>query len=97
MEPILIHLHRLPITDAEKGLGVINIKSTNGILLRNWLTYKLREQVMLLERKAYHSPAAVSNDYFKARLNQSIALEIKQLLLRFKNENKLSSFHELIT
>ena len=56
-------------------------------MLRNWLTYKLREQVMLFERKAYHSPRTVSFDIFKAKYNQSMALEIKHHFFRYKNEN----------
>ena len=80
MQPILSSLHRLSITDEEKALGIVTIKSTTGIVLRNWLTYKLREQVMLFERKAYHSPKAASIDLFKAKFNQSMALEIKHLL-----------------
>ena len=55
MEPILTQLHSKSVTDDEKALGVVTIKSTPGILLRNWLTYKLREQVMLFERMSYHS------------------------------------------
>ena len=96
MEPILSQLYSKSITDEEKALGIITIKNTTGILLRNWLTYKMREQVMLFERKAYHSPRAVSGDLFKAKVNQSMALEIKQLMFRFKNEDKLSLFDDVI-
>ena len=96
IQPTLSSLHSLPITDAEKALGIIDIKTTPGILLRNWLTYKLREQIMLFERKAYHSSKAASIDLFKAKYNQSMAFEIKQFLFRYKNENKLSFFDHII-
>ena len=65
-------------------------------MLRNWLTYKLREQVMLFERKACHSPRTVSFDIFKAKYNQSMALEIKHHFFRYKNENKLPIFEKTI-
>ena len=42
---------------------------------------------MPFERKAYHSPRAVSLDIFKAKFNQAMALEIKYNFFRFKNES----------
>ena len=96
IQPVLSQLHRKPITDEEKALGVVDIKSTTAMLLRNWLTYKLREQVMLFERMGYHSPNKVSFDLFKARFNQAMATEIKQLMFRYRNENKLPFFDEVI-
>ena len=51
---------------------------------------------MLFERKACHSSKAVSFDIFKAKFNQSMALEIKHHLFRFKNENKLQTFDNII-
>ena len=96
MQPTLSSLHRLTITDEEKALGIVAIKSTTGILLRNWLTYKLREQVILFERKAYHSPTAASFDLFKAKFNQSVAVEVKHLLFRYKRENKPTICDEII-
>ena len=40
--------------------------------------------------------STVSMDLFKARFNQAMANEIKSHLFRFKNENKLSVFDEII-
>ena len=48
--PVLYSLHSQPITDEEKALGIIHIKPTVGIRLRNWLTYNLREQILHFER-----------------------------------------------
>ena len=42
------------VTNEEKAFGIVKIKLTIGIILRNWLTYKLREEVMLFERRTYH-------------------------------------------
>ena len=47
---------------------------------------------MLFERQASHSSRAGSFDIFKAKFNQSMALEIKHHLYRFKNENRLQNF-----
>ena len=96
VQPILTSLHNLPITDAEKALGIVTIKSTPGIMLRNWITYKLREQIILFERVTHHSKSA-SIELFKAKFNQSMALEVKHMLFRFKNENKLYYIDEIMT
>ena len=42
---------------------------TGGMMLPNWLTYKMREQVMDFERKAYHSLKAASISLFKTTFN----------------------------
>ena len=96
IEPLLFSLHNVKVTEEEKAFGIVKIKSTTGIHLRNWLTYKLREQIMSCEKTSYHSPSASSFEIFKARYNQGMAHEIKNLLYRYKNENKLNVFDEII-
>ena len=64
--------------------------------LRNWLTYKMREQVMDFERKAYHSPKAASISLFKTTFNRAIAYDLKKLMIRFEHEGKLNLFDEVI-
>ena len=49
---------------------------------------------MQFERKAFYS--SQSMDMFKAKFNQAMAHEIKGLMIRYKNENKLNKFDELI-
>ena len=63
-------------------------------ILRNWLTYKMRETIMQYERTAFHSSA--NFNVFKAKFNQAMAYEIKCLMIRYKNENKLDIFDKLI-
>jgi len=96
IQPTLSQLHMKSIDDEEKALGIIHIKSTTGIILRNWLTYKMREQIMLFERKAYHSSRAASLNIFKAKFNNSMAYDIKQLMFRYNNENKLPLFDKIV-
>ena len=50
---------------------------------------------MLFERMSYHSKKATTV-LFKAKFNQSVALEIKQLMIRFNNEHKLDLFDKII-
>ena len=95
-KPLLNSLHEKPITNEEKAFGIVNMKGTVGIMLRNWVTFKLREQLMILERKLSKSSRCASLDNFKAKFNQSMALEIKQHLFRYQEEGNLPIFDKVI-
>ena len=95
-KPLLNSLHEKSITDEEKALGIVNMKGSVGIMLRNWVTFKLREQLMLFERKLSKSSRGASLDNFKAKFNQSMALEIKQHLFRYQEEGNLPTFDKVI-
>ena len=95
LTPVLMTLHRKGVDDVEKALGILHIKKTTGMLLRNWLTYKLREQVLQYERAVYHTKAA-STEAFKVRYNQSVATEVKNFMYRYSAENKLHIFDNLL-
>ena len=58
--------------------------------------YKLREQVLLLEKSAYHQSKPPSVEVFKVKFNHSVASDVKLLMYRFKNEGKLSKFDEIV-
>ena len=81
LQPILDQLHRKPIDEEEKALGIVHIRKSTGMILRNWVTYKMRELVMQFERKAFYS--SQSMDIFKAKFNQAMAHEIKGLMIRY--------------
>ena len=51
IEPILRELHSTPVSEEEKAFGIVQKKPTTGILLRNWLTYLLRDCIMQEERE----------------------------------------------
>ena len=46
-EITLYKIHPLPITNEEKTLGIIHKNPTTGILLRNWLTFLLRQIISI--------------------------------------------------
>ena len=96
VDPVLLRLCGRPVTDEEKALGLVNIKKTAGMVLRNWLTYKMREQVLGLERRAYYSSGTVSLAIFGAKFNQSVATEIQHLLDRFESEGKMDEFDKFV-
>ena len=92
----LSKLHSKPLDDAEKAFGIVDIKSTPGVVLRNWLGFKLREKVLLSERSAYHQARKPSVEQFKAKFNQSVANDVKILMYRLKNEGKLQKYDEIV-
>ena len=96
MQPVLSKIHSKLIDDAEKALGIINISHAPSIMLRNWITYKMREQILVFERKAHHSPKSVSIDSFKIKFNHSVAFEIKQLMFRYNHENNITKFDKIV-
>ena len=96
IQPTLFKLYGNLVNDEEKALGIVQIKSTPGIMLRNWIGYKTREEILLLERRAYHSPKAANIDLFKSRFNNSLATEVKQLMFRFHSEGNSSKFEEIV-
>ena len=96
LQPILSQLHAKVLDDVEKALGIVKIKKPPGMNLRNWLGYKLREQILLFERSAYHQSKVLTMDLFKAKFNQAVAREIKHLMYRFKNEGRLAQFDKIV-
>ena len=96
IEPALLKLFPNTITREEKAFGIVNIKNKPAIMVRNWLTYKIREVILDFERKAYHNPKVASVTLFKAKFNQEIASEVKKLLYRFKHENRMKKFDEIV-
>ena len=97
IEPILKELHPKAVTDEEKAFGIIERKQTPGILIRNWITYLLRECISKEERLAYHLTKKTNSQNIKRKFNNALELEIILKILRYKNENNLLFFEKLIT
>ena len=97
MEPILKQLHPQMITDEEKAFGITHKTKTIGILLRNWLTYLLRECILDAERAAYHTPKLGDLAYIKRKLNMAVKSEIRMKAFRYKNEGKVDFFDKIFT
>ena len=95
MEPILSELHPLPVSEEEKAFGIIQNKQTTGILLRNWLTYLLRECISQAEREAHYKRTNLEK--IKKKFNQAMGLEIQIKAIRYRNEHNLAFFDKMIT
>ena len=96
LQPTLTKLTTKPLDDTEKSLGIVQVKKPPCIILRNWLGYKLREQILLFEKRAYKQSKVPSEEIFKAVYNQSIAKEVKDLMHRLNNEGKLYRFDKIV-
>ena len=96
LQPTLSKLTTKSIDDTEKCFGIVQIKKPPCIVLRNWLGYKLREQILLFERRAYRQSKVPSLEIFKATYNQSIAKEVKDLMYRLRNDDNIGKFDDII-
>ena len=97
LQPTLTKLTTKPLDDTEKSLGIVQVKKPPCIILPNWLGYKLQEQILLFEKRAYKQSKVPSEEIFKAVYNQSIAKEVKDLMHRLNNEGKMDKFDEIVT
>ena len=97
IEPMLKDLHPFDITDEEKAFGIVQKKETGGIILRNWITYLLREKIRDEEREAYYSSRKPDISKFKKNFNHVVASEVKQKYIRCKFDNKLACFEKIMT
>ena len=85
LQPTLLKLSSRSLDDAEKSLGIVQIKKPPCIIVRNWLGYKLREHVLLFERRAYRQSRTPSVEILKATYSQSIAIDVKDLMYTLNN------------
>ena len=87
----LLKLCPTPVSEIEKAFGILSEKPTPGIFVRNWLTYKLRKAIEVVEREAYYSNFNVIIK-IKRQLQCSMERELDQKLFSFSYENKTEIF-----
>lgn len=97
VETILKKLHPVSVSEEEKAFGITQKKKTNGILVRNWLTYLMRKCIEEEEREAYYAGNGANFDKFKRKFNHVVGLEIHIKAFRYKSENKVEFFDKIIT
>ena len=97
IEPILRKLHPSTVTEEEKAFGIVKKNQTTGILLRNWLTYLLRDCISQTERTAYHAPNINNLEHIKRKVNYNMELEIRIKALQYKTDGNLQLFEKMIT
>ena len=97
IEPILRRIHPININIEEQAFGIIQKKPKVGVLLRNWLTYLLREFISKLERAAYYSKNTTKLQLVKCKFNAEIHFEIDKKIMRYKSDNSLTTFDKFFT
>ena len=97
IQPKLREIFPLTVTNEEKAFGIVQKKQNNVVLLRNWITYKMREEIAKEERTAYNMSTIPNFMLFKQRFNSTMRREIRGNFLRYKNENKIDFFSKIMT
>ena len=91
LHPLLERIHAAPITEYEMAFGLFG--TTPPILLRNWLTFILRELVEKQEKRAYYNPGVCQNlRQFKIVYNQRVEKFLHRALLIYESNGDVEKF-----
>ena len=94
IEPHLQSIHPANITDTEKTFGILG--DTPNIILRNWLTFTLRQCILEQERKAYYNKKGMQNLIdIKLAYNQTIKTEVWKKYNIYKNLHRDGYFKRI--
>ena len=76
-----------------------NIKRKNPYILRNWITFTLRHQIMLEERKAYNTCNYRTDSYrkFFNKFNYITKEELKRKKLIYDQHGLANKFEKIVT
>ena len=101
IERVIFKIIPRRVTDSEMALGLQprRKKETNATILRNWVTFFLRHQIMLEERKAfkikdYHLQ---SMEKFFTKFNFKAQEELKIKKLQYNYRNLPEKFKNIVT
>ena len=97
IKPKLLTLHPHPVSKEEMAFGIPRKKQTTGTLLRNWITFMLRESIMYEERLAYHGSTKPKLITFMTKFDAYFEFEVRMKTLRYTNENRITFFENIIT
>ena len=103
IEPLLLKLHPIQVSNAEKAFGIVIKKPQNqegnrpikhfGIHVRNWLTYLMRKGIAKMERKAHHSNFNITTR-IKKQVQYSFVKELDKKLFILHNDDKMDVFDQ---
>ena len=101
IERVLLKIIPIRVTDSKKALGLQprKKKETNATILRNWVTFFLRHQIMLEERKAFkikdHHLQSMEKFFLKFNFKAQEELKVKKL--QYGYQNLLEKFKNIAT
>ena len=99
MQKVLLKIvPKLP-TEHEMAFGLqpSNMKKRNPTILRNWVTFSLRHQIMLEERKAYKAKRPPPFEKFFLRFNHITKEELKAKKLLYDFRGLSGKFEKIVT
>ena len=80
------------------ALGLVTSQYDYGIILRNWLTYTLRNMIWKAETKAVYRPnSTLDMNEFKKQYNSKIRTEIIIKKMQHTYKNTLPKYNAIIT
>ena len=94
LEEHLQIIHPTQITDTEKVFGIQG--TTHNAILRNWMTFKLRQIIAEQENKAYYNKKGIGNiDDIKLLYNQKIKTDVWNKYNMYTNLGKILYFTQI--
>jgi len=94
LEPHLLKIVRTYVSDMEKVFGLAG--NSPNIILRNWLTFLLRQCIVDQERAAYHNKKGLQNiDDIKMNFNEKVKTELMQKYLIYQNLERSDYFRKI--
>ena len=99
LEPTLLKIIPRQITPHELAFGIQppRKKDENATILRNYLTFTMRNSIMEEERKAYYKPSNTNIKKFMLAYNNRITEEIATMTDLFHHLGKTESYEKIIT
>ena len=95
IEPLLVRLYSVPVSNEEKAFGIVKNKPSEGVLARNWLTFLMRQVISDVERLAHYATISVSK--IKDKIQEKFSSEVHLGFFRSTQGNHLLSFEKVIT
>ena len=96
IQPLLVRLYPIPVSNSEKVLGIVKNKQSTGTLLRNWLTFLLRKVVLDEEKTSFYKKSAPTIYDILGKFEKSLHDEIRRLERQHRHENRIDNFQKLI-
>ena len=97
LEITLYKIHPIPVTKEEKALGIVHKKTSTAILLRNWLTYLLRQIISQAEREAYYDSSCDNAHRIRRNFRKQVESEIRMKAYYYRNKNREDFYDKIIT
>ena len=99
IQKVLLKIVPQPPTEYEMAFGLqpSNMKIRNPTILRNWITFSLRHQIMLEERIAYKAKRPTPFEKFFLKFNSSTKEELKSRKMLYDFQGLSEKFEKLVT